>query len=87
MKMFVACVAMIMTLGLAASVQAGCTPEEVQKKSVEFSQAIQAKSQKDPQGYAVIMQELQPEILQLQQNPQDLDAACAFYDKALKKLK
>ena len=40
----------------------------------------------DPEGYAKVMQELQPELLQIQQK-QDVDALCAFYDKAIAKLK
>lgn len=32
------------------------------------------------------MQELQPELLQLQQK-QDLDALCVFYDKAMERFK
>ena len=46
----------------------------------------QAKAQQDPEGYAKVMQELQPELLQIQQK-QDVDALCAFYDKAIAKLK
>ena len=38
------------------------------------------------EGYAKVMQELQPELLQIQQK-QDVDALCAFYDKAIAKLK
>lgn len=44
------------------------------------------KAQQDPEGYAKVMQELQPELLQIQQK-QDVDALCAFYDKAIAKLK
>ena len=46
----------------------------------------QPKAQQDPEGYAKVMQELQPELLQIQQK-QDVDALCAFYDKAIAKLK
>ena len=73
-------------LGFAVSAQAGCTAEEAQRKAAEFAEVIQEKAQKDPEGYAKTMQELQPELLQLQQK-QDLDAMCAFYDKALDKLR
>mgnify|MGYP006878107829 CR=1 FL=1 len=51
-----------------------------------FAQVVQAKAQQDPEGYAKVMQELQPELLQIQQK-QDVDALCAFYDKAIAKLK
>ena len=44
------------------------------------------EAQQDPEGYAQVMQELQPELLQIQQK-QDVDALCAFYDKAIAKLK
>ena len=39
-----------------------------------------------PQGYAKIMQELQPQLLKLQQE-QNLENMCKFYDDALEKLK
>ena len=51
-----------------------------------FAQTIQEVSQKDPEKYAKAMQELQPELLQLQQK-QDMDALCVFYDKAMDRLK
>lgn len=86
MKTLIACAAMMLTLGVAVSAQAGCTAEEAQRKAAEFAEVIQEKAQKDPEGYAKAMQELQPELLQLQQK-QDLDAMCAFYDKALGKLR
>ena len=78
--------AALLALGAFSPALAACTPEEAQSKAAAFAQAIQDKSQKDPTGYAAIMQELQPELLDLQQK-QDMDALCAFYDKALEKLK
>ena len=39
----------------------------------------------DPKGYAEIMQELQPQLTELQQK-QDLERLCQFYDAALEKL-
>ena len=65
---------------------AACSPEEAQKKANEFAAAVQKKSQADPQGYAKIMQELQPQLLKLQQE-QNLENMCKFYDDALEKLK
>ena len=62
------------------------SPEEAQKKANEFAAAVQKKSQADPQGYAKIMQELQPQLLKLQQE-QNLENMCKFYDDALEKLK
>ena len=65
---------------------AACSPEEAQKKANEFAAAVQKKSQADPQGYAKIMQELQPQLLKLQQE-QNLENMCKFYDDASEKLK
>ena len=59
---------------------------EAQQKAATFAQVVQAKAQQDPEGYAKVLQELQPELLQIQQK-QDVDALCAFYDKAIAKLK
>ena len=86
MKALVLCASMFLLAGAAASVQAACTPEEAQQKALAFSQVVQEMSQKDPQKYAKVMQELQPELLQLQQK-QDLEALCTFYDKAMDELK
>ena len=80
MRKLIVCAAMALTLGMAGLAQAGCTAEEA------FAQVVQAKAQQDPEGYAKVMQELQPELLQIQQK-QDVDALCAFYDKAIAKLK
>lgn len=73
-------------LGCAGMAQAGCDANEAQQKALQFSQILQEKGQKDPQGYAQAMQELQPELLKIQQS-QDLDALCIFYDKAIERLK
>ena len=86
MRKLIVCAAVALTLGMAGLAQAGCTAEEAQQKATAFAQAVQAKSQQDPEGYAKVMQELQPELLQIQQK-QDVDALCAFYDKAIAKLK
>ena len=84
-KMLAACAALALTLGFSSLAEAGCTPEEAQKKAMDFAQAVQTKSQKDPAGYAQIMQELQPQLLELQQK-QDMQALCKFYDEALPRL-
>ncbi len=86
MKQLIVCAAMALMLGTAGLAQAGCTAEEAQQKAAAFAQVVQAKAQQDPEGYAKAMQELQPELLQIQQK-QDIDAMCAFYDKAIAKLK
>ncbi|MFT3670010.1 MAG: hypothetical protein QM795_15895 [Pseudoxanthomonas sp.] len=86
MKQLIACAIMALTLGIADFAQAGCTAEEAQQKAAEFAQVAQAKAQQDPVGYSKLMQELQPELLQVQQK-QDYETLCAFYDKALGKLK
>ena len=70
-------------LGSFSLAVAACSPEEAQTKANAFAQAIQ---EKDPANYATVMQELQPQLLELQQK-QDLDALCKFYDEALEKLK
>ena len=80
MRKLIVCAAMALTLGMAG------TAEEAQQKAATFAQVVQAKAQQDPEGYAKVMQELQPELLQIQQK-QDVDALCAFYDKAIAKLK
>ena len=73
-------------LGSFSLAVAACSPEEAQSKANAFAQAIQEMAQKDPANYATVMQELQPQLLELQQK-QDLDALCKFYDEALEKLK
>ena len=82
MRKLIVCAAMALTLGMAGLAQAGCTAAEAQQKAATFAQVVQ----EDPEGYAKVMQELQPELLQIQQK-QDVDALCAFYDKAIAKLK
>ena len=86
MRKLIECAAMAQTLGMAGLAQAGGTAEEAQQKATAFAQTIQEVSQKDPEKYAKVMQELQPELLQLQQK-QDMDALCVFYDKAMDRLK
>ena len=78
-----ACALLLSTASLAS---AACSPEEAQKKANEFAAAVQKKSQADPQGYAKIMQELQPQLLKVQQE-QNQENRCKFYDDALEKLK
>ena len=85
-KMTAACAALALTLGFSSFAEAGCSSEEAQQKANAFAQTIQDVAQKDPEKYAKAMQELQPELLQLQQK-QDLDALCVFYDKAMDRLK
>ena len=85
-KMTAACAALALTLGFSSFAEAGCSPEEAQQKANAFAQTIQDVAQKDPEKYAKALQELQPELLQLQQK-QDLDALCVFYDKAMDRLK
>ena len=83
LSLLLACALLLTTTSLAS---AACSPEEAQKKANEFAAAVQKKSQADPQGYAKIMQELQPQLLKLQQE-QNLENMCKFYDDALEKLK
>ena len=71
LSLLLACALLCGTASLAA---AACSPEEAQKKA-----------QADPKGYAEIMQELQPQLTELQQK-QDLERLCQFYDAALEKL-
>lgn len=82
LSLLLACALLCGTASLAA---AACSPEEAQKKAHEFATAIQKKAQADPKGYAEIMQELQPQLTELQQK-QDLERLCQFYDAALEKL-
>ena len=85
-KMLASCAALALVLGVSSLAEAGCTPEEAQQKALAFAQVIQEESQKNPENYAKVMQELQPELLQLQQK-QDIDALCVFYDKAMERFK
>ena len=85
-KMLASCAALALVLGFSSLAKAGCTPEEAQQKALAFAQVIQEESQKNPENYAKVMQELQPELLQLQQK-QDIDALCVFYDKAMERFK
>ena len=85
-KMLAASAALALMLGFSSLAEAGCSAEEAQQKANTFAQTIQEVSQKDPEKYAKLMQELQPELLQLQQK-QDMDALCVFYDKAMDRLK
>ena len=62
MRKLIVCAAMALTLGMAGLAQAGCTAEEAQQKAATFAQVVQAKAQQDPEGYAKVMQELQPEL-------------------------
>ena len=85
MNMFKCAAAAALLLGSLSTAHAACSPEEAQTKANQFAQLVQTKAQSDPQGYAQVMQELQPQLLELQQK-NDMDALCAFYDEALKKL-
>ena len=82
LSLVLACALLCGTASLAA---AACSPEEAQKKANEFATAIQKKAQADPKGYAEIMQELQPQLTELQPK-QALERLCQFYDAALEKL-
>ena len=55
-------------------------------KSFLSTTAGSATDDTPQQGYAKIMQELQPQLLKLQQE-QNLENMCKFYDDALEKLK
>lgn len=85
-KMLASCAVLALVLGVSSPVWAGCSAEEAQQKALAFAQVIQEESQKNPEKYAKIMQELQPELVQLQQK-QDMDALCVFYDKAMERFK
>ena len=86
MKNALAFTAALLIAGTVHAAHAACTPEEAQAKANAFAQAVQTKAQNDPNGYATIMQELQPQLLDLQQK-QDMNALCDFYDAAMDKLK
>jgi hypothetical protein len=79
-------VGLVLFVGVSVA-EAACTSEEVQEKTMAFANQAQIFAQKEPQKYAAIMQELQPLLLRLQQNPDDYDAMCKFYDDALAKFK
>lgn len=54
-----AAAALTLTAFLSAPAHAACSAEEAQQKALAFSQIIQEVSQKDPEKYAGVMQELQ----------------------------
>jgi uncharacterized protein YcfL len=79
-------VALFLFAGVSAA-NAACTAEEAQKKAMDFTTQAQAFAAKNPQKYAAVMQEVQPQLVSIQQNPSDLDKMCKFYDDAIAKLK
>ena len=70
----------------ASAAEAACTPEEAQQKATAFASQAQTFAQQNPQKYAAVMQELQPQMAAIQQNPTDYDKICKFYDDAIAKL-
>ncbi len=78
-----ACALLLSTASLAS---AACSPEEAQKKANRIRRCRSEKIPGRSQGYAKIMQELQPQLLKVQQE-QNLENMCKFYDDALEKLK
>jgi hypothetical protein len=78
--------ALVIFAGVSAA-EAACTPEEAQQKAMAFATQSQAAAQNNPQKYAAAMQEIQPLLLSLQQNPTDYDKICKVYDDILAKLK
>ncbi|WP_370790584.1 BTB/POZ domain-containing protein KCTD2 [Bilophila wadsworthia] len=86
MRKLIVCAAMALTLGMAGLAQGRMHRRGSPAEGRDLCAVVQAKAQQDPEGYAKVMQELQPELLQIQQK-QDVDALCAFYDKAIAKLK
>jgi hypothetical protein len=77
----------LLLLGGVSVAEAACTAEEAQKKAEAYAAQAQAFAQKDPQKYATVMQELMPQLAAIQQNPNDLDKVCKFYDDAAAKLR
>ena len=82
--LFLAVVFVLCSAGVAS---AACTAEEAQQKALTYAQAVQEKSQKDREGYNKFMDTYKTKIMELQKNPDDLDALCKFYDDALQELK
>jgi hypothetical protein len=79
-------VGLVLFVGVSVA-EAACTAEEAQQKAMAFATQAQAAAQKNPQKYAATMQEIQPLLLGLQQNPTDFDKICKVYDEILAKLK
>ncbi|MDR1491038.1 MAG: BTB/POZ domain-containing protein KCTD2 [Desulfovibrio sp.] len=86
MKNILVILGVLFILAGASIAEAACTFEEAQQKAMAFTTQAQALAQKNPQKYAAIMQDLQPQLMSIQQNPNDIDKICKFYDDAIAKL-
>ena len=75
-----------MLLCPGVSVNAACTPEQIQAKAQEFMNIAIALAQKDPQRYQSVAQALQNELPELHKAG-DFEKICLFYDNWIAKMK
>lgn len=85
----VAAAALILSALLAAPSHAACTEEEANQKAAALMQAMHELSQKDPEKYETLSKEFDQEMRRLEEQNKDNDmqAICAFADKALRRIK
>ncbi|MDR2819083.1 MAG: BTB/POZ domain-containing protein KCTD2 [Desulfovibrio sp.] len=77
----------ILLLGAATCADAACTAEEAQAKAAAFQQATMEAAQKNPQKYQDAMTAMQKDLPAIQQNVNDMDSLCRFYDEWTAKMK
>ena len=93
MKTTVLALAAALSLALLAppTTRAACSDAEMQQKAKDFFKQQSAVRRKSPDKYGQAMRVLQPELDRLKQQQSqgaaDVEAMCAFYDKALDMLK
>ena len=79
--------ALVSLFATASVAGAACTAEEAQEKANAFTAALTEAAQKDQQKYMDAVTAMQNDLPALQENPNDLDALCKFYDEWTEKLK
>ena len=80
-------IAVLMVFASGAFAHAACTPEEAGAKAQEFMNAATTLAQNDAQRYQEVTTAMQQQLPALQQNVNDLDALCKFYDEWIAKMK
>ena len=78
--------AIMMVFAGGAFAHADCTAEEAQAKAQDFMNAATALAQKDADKYAQVAQAMQEQLPELQQNVNDLNSLCKFYDEWIEKM-
>lgn len=85
----IAAAALVLSALLAAPSRAACTEEEANQKVAALMQAMHELSQKDPVKYETLEKEFDQEMrrLEAQNKGDDMQAICAFADRALRRIK